>query len=100
MILIYTTCGSVEEAEKIGDVLLDAKLAVCCKMWPTNTRYLWKGKKEVSAEQFLLIETHEDKKSQVEETIKKHHSYESPLIISFPVSTDLQTSSWMEKELL
>ncbi len=99
MILIYTTCGSLEEAQKIVDNLLNKKLAVCCKFWPAQTRYLWKGKKEKSDEVFLLIETSKEKSEEVQSVIKKLHSYKSPVIVSFPVSTNAQTASWLSTEL-
>ncbi len=99
MILIYTTCGSIEEVEKIADVLLSEKLAVCCKFWPVSTRYLWKGKKENGDEIFFLLETSEEKSKETQALIQKLHSYKSPVIVSFPVSTNTQTAQWMKKEL-
>src|SRR3989344_711520 len=99
MILIYTTCGSSEEAGKIADDLLDKKMAVCCKFWPVQTRYLWKGKKEKGDEVFLLIETSKEKSKEVQDLIKKLHTYESPVVVSFPAQTNTQTSEWMQSEL-
>ena len=45
-VLIYTTFPSLEEAKRVGDALVSARLAACVNMFPGMISiYEWKGGK-------------------------------------------------------
>ncbi len=57
-ILMMTTAGSKEEAEKIAYTLVERRLAACVNIVPqVQSVYRWEGKVEQAQEWLLLIKT-------------------------------------------
>ena len=85
-ITILASVSSCKEAEKIADVLVDAKLAACVSILQNiKSIYKWQGKKVRSKEILLFIKSKEDKFKQIAEKIKSLHSYQVPEIIALPI---------------
>ena len=104
MILVYTTCESAEEAKKIGKILLQKKLCACINIIPNmESASLWppkSGKIEEANEVVLVVKTLESKYQEVEDEIKKNHSYDMPCIFSIPIlKVSGEYSSWVNGEL-
>lgn len=100
-IIIYVDCETKEQAEKIGQKLLEKKLAACINIIPDiSSAYLWKGKIERASECILLIKTLKNKFNQVVGEIKRFHSYETPTIFSLLIDNiDKNCLEWLMKEL-
>lgn len=103
IVVVYTTCANKEEAEKIGKVLMDKKLAACINiisdmksfsLWPPKS-----GKVEEASEVILLIKTLKEKAALVEEEIQKNHSYDTPAIIAFDAEASNKYADWITGEL-
>ena len=83
IILIYTLCGSVAEAEIITNALLDEKLIACANVGsPVTSHYEWKGQRERSNEIPVFFKTTADSYAAVEARIKDLHSYDVPCVLS------------------
>ena len=79
MRLVLTTAGSVDEARRIAEALVDRMLAACVNIVPKVVSiYRWKGKVEESEEWLLWIKTTAAAYERVRDTIKEMHSYELP----------------------
>src|ERR1700736_6264285 len=77
--IVMTTAGSVDEARRIADVLVDRKLAACVNIVSrVQSIYRWKGKTEEAEEWLLWIKTTAAAFERVRDTIKELHSYELP----------------------
>lgn len=83
MILIYTTCASRAEAQKIARKLLEEHLIVCANYWPISSLYLWNNKIESGKEFSLLLKSQSKNFKKIEKVIKKMHSYKMPCIFSW-----------------
>jgi periplasmic divalent cation tolerance protein len=83
--LIYTTTGSLKEAEKIAKHLVENKLVACVNYFPVKSLYQWKGKTCHEREYILLCKTVESRFNKVKEAIKRLHSYEVPAIFSVKI---------------
>ncbi len=86
MIIVYVTCPTKKEAEKIALHLLKARLAGCCNIFPVSSKYLWKGKIESAREHALVIKSSEKYFKKLEAEIRKLHSYDIPTIEGWKVS--------------
>lgn len=85
-ILVFTTCGSEEEAGRMAERLLDSRLAACVGITPrVRSVYRWKGEIEDSEEWALTIKTRAELYPRVEAAIREAHSYEVPEILAVPV---------------
>src|ERR1700746_3470964 len=84
--LALTTAGSQEEASKIGQALVERRLAACVNVVPqVRSIYRWEGKAEESQEWLLMIKTTAAGFAGVQEAIKELHSYDLPECICVPV---------------
>lgn len=84
-VLIITTVPTPAEAETIGSLLLEQKLAGCVQAESIQSKYLWEGKICHDEEIRLTIKTARCHFGAVEKTIRQHHSHECPQIIMLPV---------------
>jgi periplasmic divalent cation tolerance protein len=77
--LVLTTAGSPDEAERIARSLVDESLAACVNVIPGLTSiYRWHGAVQTAAEILLVIKTTAAHIGQVQNTIRRLHSYEVP----------------------
>lgn len=83
--VVITTTGNVDDAGKLAKSILDAKLAACIQVQSITSFYTWKGEQCKDPECLLLIKTRHDLYSQLEEHIKRNHSYETPEIVELPI---------------
>jgi periplasmic divalent cation tolerance protein len=101
-IVVISTCGSSEEAERLARLLVDERLAGCVTVIaPVKSYYRWKGEVTEAAEWLLLIKTSQPLFTRLRSTLASAHSYEVPEIIALPViegSPDYL--SWLDGELL
>ena len=85
-VVMYVTCPSQTEAEQMAESLVVQRLAACVNIIPQITSvYRWEGAIEKASEWLLVIKTHRDKMSAVEEHVKSLHSYTVPEVIGLPV---------------
>lgn len=84
--LLYTTCRSLKDAKKIGDILVKNKLAACTNIISSvNSIFLWKNKTSKSKEVILIGKTQKKNMDKIMRTIKQNHSYECPAILFFNI---------------
>jgi periplasmic divalent cation tolerance protein len=82
-IIVFVTCESKEQAEKIAHTVVTDKLAACVNVLPgIRSCYVWEKKLTWSDEVLLLIKTTQGRFTQLEDRIRKLHSYELPEIVS------------------
>lgn len=86
-IVVLVTCGSVDEARRIGHALVEERLAACVNVIqaPIESIYRWKGRVDTATEFLMVIKTSRGRFASLEERIKKLHSYDIPEIIAVPI---------------
>ena len=85
MVFIYTTCESMDEAQKLGSLIVNNKIAAFVDFWPISSCYNWKGSFQCVPQAMLLVTTFEAKLEEVNEIISLHHTYSVPLIAGVDV---------------
>ncbi|MGA2696375.1 MAG: divalent-cation tolerance protein CutA [Terriglobales bacterium] len=84
--LIMTTASSEEEARRIGNALVEKKLAACVSIVSKmESIYTWNGNTQESQELLILIKTTAAAFERVRDAIKGMHSYEVPEVLSFAI---------------
>lgn len=85
--IVMTTAGSVDEARRIAETLVDRKLAACVNIVPRVVSiYRWKGKVEEAEEWLLWIKTAAPFEK-VRDVILEMHSYELPECLSISIES-------------
>lgn len=105
LILIYITCGSVEEAREIGRHLLERRVCGCVNIFPEmQPMYWWPPKANIIEEQpevVLIVKTLEKYFPKVETEVRKFHSSETPCLIAMPViAVNDDYYQWIKGELM
>ena len=85
-LVVFCTCASPEEAEKIARTLVEKQLAACVNILPAvRSIYRWQGKVEDTTEVLLLIKTRQAVYPDLEKEIRKLHSYSAPEIVAIVI---------------
>ena len=100
-ILILTTASTKTEADQIANKLVQEKLAACVNIIPNiKSIYRWKDKINEDSEYLLIIKTVKRVEEDVFENICKLHSYDTPEMISIPVTGgEKNYLNWLSKSV-
>ena len=85
-VMVYITTGSSEEAEKIGAMLVQKRLAACANIVEgMKSIYWWQGKIDQARETILIAKTRETLIDKLTEAVLAAHSYDCPCIVALPI---------------
>ena len=85
-IIVFVTCENREQAEKIAEAVVTAKLAACVNILPgARSCYVWQRQLTWSDEVVCLIKTTRGRFDQLQERITSMHSYEVPEIAALTI---------------
>ena len=104
MILIYVVCKDIIEAKDIGKKLLKKRLIACVNILDgMKSMYFWPPGSDAiqeADETILLIKTIKDNFAEINEEIKKVHTYEVPCIFSIKVDdVDSKYQKWLKEQI-
>jgi periplasmic divalent cation tolerance protein len=85
-LVVYITAPNEEEAAKIAQALVEARLAGCVSIIKDiRSIYSWQGKIEDERELLMIVKTRPELFSSLKTRVKELHSYTVPEIIAMPV---------------
>ncbi len=98
--IVWVTVPDHETALRLAHQVVDENLAACANIIPGLTSiYTWKGKKEKSHEELLMIKTRSALVEAIITRIKAFHPYEVPEIIAVPIAQgEAAYLRWIEEE--
>ena len=84
-VLVYTTFARLDDAKRVGDALVAARLAACVNIFQGMISiYEWKGARETAEEVAMIIKTKRSLADAVLEEVKRLHPYELPALLVLP----------------
>jgi periplasmic divalent cation tolerance protein len=84
-VLVYTTFASLDDAKRVGDALVAARLAACVNIFPGMISiYEWKGARDLADEVAMIIKTRALLVDAVLAETKRLHPYELPALLVLP----------------
>jgi periplasmic divalent cation tolerance protein len=100
IIIILTTAGSKQEAEKIVNALLEQRLIACANIMAVSSRYWWGGKIDCAEEFLVVMKSRRELFDGVVLLVKGFHSYEVPEVLAVSVvEGSLGYLDWMASVL-
>jgi periplasmic divalent cation tolerance protein len=85
--LVFTTCGSLEEARRIANALVEGRLAACVNIVPqVESVYRWEGKVETANEWLLVIKTTSSAFDRLRKSLTELHTYDLPECIALDIA--------------
>src|SRR5918998_1955651 len=86
-VVVMMTAGSREEAARLAEMLVGARLAACVQILPEmESVYWWQGAIQREPEVLLLAKTTAGRFASLEREVRALHSYETPEIVALPVT--------------
>ena len=100
-IVVFSTCGSSEEAERVARHLVVRRVAACVQITAAvRSFYHWQGELADEQEFRLTIKSRRDLFPALCAELRQVHSYEVPEILALPVLDGAQSYlDWMDTEL-
>lgn len=95
IISVLTSVDQAEQAQWIGQQLLEKHLAACIQQTSGTSTYHWQGKLECTQEYYLNIKTTPDLKDRVITWLEQYHPYETPEIIVLEGSCGSRYGQWL-----
>ncbi|HTW64481.1 MAG TPA: divalent-cation tolerance protein CutA [Bryobacteraceae bacterium] len=100
-IVVLSTCGSPEEAQRLSRALVEKRLAACVNIVPgVRSIYHWKDAIEEEEEALLVIKSSRPLLEDLCGELERLHSYEVPEVIVLPVVDGSEKYlAWLTREL-
>jgi periplasmic divalent cation tolerance protein len=97
ILVVLVSVGDQKEAARIGQGMVNARLAACANILTgVQSIYRWKGKVVIAKEVLLILKSTASRYRDLEKAIKAMHTYETPEIIAISVKRGLdQYVGWV-----
>lgn len=101
MLLVTTTTGDRDSAERIATELVDRRLAACVQIGgPVTSTYRWQGKIETTEEWVCAAKTREECFGDIDRLMAEIHPYDTPELIATPITHASDAyRAWLESEI-
>ena len=99
-VLVYITCRNMEEAERVGESLIQARLAACVNIIDgMRSMFWWEGKVDQDQETVLLAKTQVGLVGRLTDKVKSVHSDDCPCVVAVPIiDGNPDFLHWIQKE--
>lgn len=96
---VYMTAGSMDEARRVAEALIDARLAACVNiLGPIRSVFYWDGVQE-EEEVALIAKAARADFDALNEKVRAVHSYDCPCVVAWPIETgDAAFLDWIVQE--
>ncbi len=100
-VIVFATFQTRDEAERVGETLVEQRLAACGSVVPTvHSFYYWEGKLHREHEALLLLKTAAEKVPEISRFIREEGSHRVPEVLSVSVSGGLPAYiDWLLSEV-
>ena len=98
VISVYALLADTAEAERIGRLMVEERLAACVNILPpVRSIYRWQGAVESAEEVAAIFKTTSDQADALITRIAGLHSYDVPCIVTWPIDKILAPyAEWVE----
>ncbi len=100
-VIIFATFQTRDEAEQVGEAMVERHLAACGSVIPTvHSFYHWEGKLHREHEAMLLLKTTRARIEEVQEFIRSQGTHKVPEVLAVDVAAGLPDYlSWLAGEV-
>jgi periplasmic divalent cation tolerance protein len=101
-IVVFVTAPNREEAARLAEMLVGARLAACVQIMPEmESIYRWNGSIQREPETLLIIKTTQDNFSELEREVRALHSYSTPEIVALAATAvSIPYLEWLHESVL
>lgn len=98
--MFYITAEDMEEAKKLAKILVEERLAACVNVVPKIVSFFyWDGETQSEEETLIIGKTRTVLVDKLVETVKQHHSYDVPCIVTWKLDKgNPEFLNWINEE--
>ena len=97
-VLVTTTLGSRDAADRLADALVGARLAACAQVsGPIASTWRWHGSVERGDEWLCQLKTTRPRLPALENELGRLHAYELPELTVVPITGSSAYLAWIEE---
>jgi periplasmic divalent cation tolerance protein len=86
IVVVLVTASGLEEARRIGQTLVEERLAACANVvGPITSIFRWDGRVQEEAEHLLLVKARRADVERLAARVRALHSYEVPEVVALDV---------------
>jgi periplasmic divalent cation tolerance protein len=101
ILVVTTTVGSMDEARRFAEALVDRRLAACVQLdGIAASFYRWKGKLCEDPEVRVSIKTIPQLRAALEDAFEELHPYDMPQFLAAMQSAGAGYADWVRREVL
>lgn len=94
--LLHVTFADADEAARIARIVVEERLAACANLLgPARSIYRWAGAVEEAVEERALFKTTRTHADRLARRIADLHSYDLPVIETWPASVGQAAGEWV-----
>ncbi len=99
--IIYITTENKQEAQKIGKVLVEERLAACVNIIDgMESMFWWEGEAQSESETILIAKTTSETIDKLTSRVQEVHSYDCPCVVALPIQGgNPEFISWIGEEV-
>jgi len=99
-VLVYMTAKDRQEAERVGQALIESRLAACVNIIDgMQSMFLWQEAVQQDQETVLIAKTKVGLVSELTRKVKAVHSYDCPCVVALPViDGNPEFLDWIQEE--
>jgi periplasmic divalent cation tolerance protein len=99
ILVFYVPFPNLQEAQRVGKVLIEKKVAACLNIYQATSVYTWQGDLCSESEHVAYIKTLPQFQEEVQALIEELHPYEVPCIGTMPMQVNKSYYEWIVEEL-
>ena len=101
VVAVYATFADVDEALRIGRIVVEERLAACINVLaPCTSIYQWQGSVEQADEAPALLKTTVERVDALIARVAELHSYDVPAVAAWPIAhLPASFGEWVQSEL-
>ena len=98
-IIVFVTCESKQQAERIAEAVVNERFAACVNIVPgVRSCYRWDGKVTWSEEVLCLMKSTRGRFRELKERVRELHSYNVPEIAAVTIEDVFQAyADWIDE---
>lgn len=98
-VVVSTTVEHEDDASRLADSVVEARLAACVQFLPVRSTYRWQGKLEHAVETLLLMKTRREFADLLMDFVRERHPYEVPELTVTRIEAGSQDYlGWISRE--
>lgn len=98
--IIYTVLSDMDQANFIGQTLIEMKLVACVNIIPkVHSIYYWNGELCEDSELILLAKTVKERVFKTIKKIEEMHNYDTPCIFEIETNVNESYFNWVVQSL-